>query len=65
MIVDAPETFRESGADSARRGRRVSISTVASPNWICDTCSLHYASGRLVPPPRKCERCENKAFEIY
>jgi len=32
---------------------------------ICDTCSMHYAFGRLVSPPRKCERCENKAFEIY
>jgi hypothetical protein len=32
MIVDAPETFGESGVDSARRGRRVSISIVASPN---------------------------------
>ena len=41
------------------------FSRVESLNWKCEVCSMHYAFGRAIAMPAKCERCGGKAFKPY
>src|SRR3981189_1514328 len=38
---------------------------VESLTWKCEVCSMHYAFGRAVTMPAKCERCGGKVFKAY